>query len=166
MRYKPGRPCIHPRPPTKPICLLITGTHTCQFIRRQKTTRSRACTWQWESRKARFHAINEYRRQRRRRRRDRYGLIRLYDVFFCSPLSLLFLVRFLCCSLLLSLSTPFLFSPRQATYSLPNRFSPFLAVNPVTALLHKTIPVFSSLPPLQRSQFIRVEIHCREKKSI
>ena len=92
-----SRPCTHPRP-TKPICLLITGAHTCQFIRRQKTTRERACTWQWKSRKPPI-SCNQWAlaaavaRQRRRRRRERRGLIQLYDVFFTPslPISSLFL---------------------------------------------------------------------------
>lgn len=61
VRYKPADLAPTLAHPAKPICLLITGAHTCQFIRRQKTTRERGCTWQWESRKARFRAINEHR---------------------------------------------------------------------------------------------------------
>lgn len=87
VRYKPADLAPTLAHPTKPICLLITGAHTCQFIRRQKTTRERACTWQWKSRKPRFHAINEHWRRHRRRRRGRHGLIRLYDVLFVHPIS-------------------------------------------------------------------------------
>lgn len=44
VRYKPADLAPTLAHPAKLICLLITGAHTCQFIRRQKTTRERGCT--------------------------------------------------------------------------------------------------------------------------
>lgn len=62
VRYKRAdlAPTLAPRRQSR-SAYWLRGRTLANLSRRQETTRKRACTWQWESRKARFHSINEHR---------------------------------------------------------------------------------------------------------